>query len=374
MSDTEFDELPTRVGAQSDRALVDAVISTLPTGILLLDPSGRVMHANHTATSLLECGPDQLLGRRLADLRVELKAMLWPADKAEILLLPGRQRGGLVVRRPKVLGFSSREVRGVDGERTGNVVSFTDITEAKAASKAEAHRRRLADIGKVVAGIAHEIRNPVFAITSLAQVLQDEDAIQASEDLQDVVTKILDEARRIGRLVDNLLVFGRERPLERQRVDLVLLLETLADDLKRSLKDPKDPDDSIPVRLYMGSHLVREPLWELDPEAVRGIVVNLVRNAWYAVREKEAVRTDSDVVELRADRSGTDLEITVRDTGVGIPADQREGIFEPFVSSRKGGTGLGLSIVRRLIRQHGGTIRLDSEVGVGTTVTVRLPR
>lgn len=374
MSDPDFDELPTRVGPRSDRALVDAVISTLPTGILLIDGTGRVMHANHTAAGLLECTTEQLLGRRLEELRVELKAMLWPADKAEILLLPGRQRGGLVVRRTKVLGFSSREVHDDDGQRSGNVVSFTDITEAKEATKAEAHRRRLADIGKVVAGIAHEIRNPVFAITSLTQVLLDEAAIQGDEDLSAVVHKILDEARRIGRLVDNLLVFGRERPIERQRVDLVLLLETLTDDLRRSLLETRGADDEIRIKLYLGSHLVREPFWELDPEAIRGIVVNLVRNSWHAVCDKDVVRTSTDVVEVRADRTGNDLELVVHDTGIGIPVDQREGVFEPFASSRKGGTGLGLSIVRRLVRQHGGTIRLESEVGVGTTVTVRLPR
>ena len=159
--------------------------------------------------------------------------MMWPADKGEILLLPEGRSGELQFDGPRVIGFSSRPLHDGGEQQVGMVVSFADITERKAQQKAEAHRQRLADLGEVVSTIAHEIRNPVFAITSLAQVLSTEEVLEHDPELKDMALKILEEGRRVARLVDDLLAFGRERPLERKPIDVVSLVETIIQDLNR---------------------------------------------------------------------------------------------------------------------------------------------
>jgi PAS domain S-box-containing protein len=352
---------------------VDAVISALPSGVVTLDPDGRITHANRAASRIFGRPASELVGRRLRDLRGELEAMAWPTERGEILLVPGGRKGELQFDEHTVLGFSSRTVEDEDGQRIGAVVSFTDITSRKAKERAEAHRRRLADVGRVVSAIAHEIRNPVFAIASLAQVLAAEDAVATDPDLSEMAAKILDESRRIGRLVDDLLGFSSERELQRRRVDVVELLETVIADMRGILAHVGGEVIEVPIRLQVGSQIDEHRNWSLDPEAVRQVISNLLRNAWQAVL---AVARDGSLgqgITVGVERVERWLEIEVADKGVGIPEQKLGRVFDAFFTTRRGGTGLGLAIVDRLMRQHGGTVSIESRPRVGTTVLVRFP-
>jgi PAS domain S-box-containing protein len=360
-------------GARDRLSKIDAVISALPSGVITLDPDGRIAHANPAAARIFDRPSDELIGRRLRDLRGELEAMAWPAERGEILLVPGGRTGELQFNEHTVLGFSSRTVEDEDGQRIGAVVSFTDITSRKAKDRAEAHRRRLADVGRVVSAIAHEIRNPVFAIASLAQVLAAEEAVAADPDLTQMAAKILDESRRIGRLVEDLLGFSAERELRRKRVDVVELLETVIGDMRGVLAHVGGEMVEVPIRLEVGPKIDEHRNWSLDPEAVRQVISNLLRNGWQAVL---AVARDGDLGEgitVNVERVDRWLEIEVADKGVGIPEEKLARVFDAFFTTRRGGTGLGLAIVDRLIRQHGGTIAIESRPRHGTSVLVRFP-
>jgi PAS domain S-box-containing protein len=363
-------------GAGSDLPhgdMLDAVISSLATGIITADTAGQITHVNRAACEILGRAHEGLVGRALPSLRGELEAFMWPSDKGEILLMASGRPGELQFGDSRILGFSSRVVSDTAGNPSGVVVSFSDITVAKSKARAEAHSQRLADIGKVVATIAHEIRNPVFAIASLAQVLATEPAIAGDTELGEIVDKILEEARRISRLVDDLLIFGRDRPLEKQRVVTVDLVATLIADLERGLLAMEATGLPVPVRQHVTADTRDDSVWDVDPEALRRVLSNLIRNSWHAVAARSSERSPHDGIDVRMSRGADWLEIAVQDRGVGIPADKLEQVFETFYSMRHNGTGLGLAIAQRLISQHRGTITLESRLGEGTTVTVRLP-
>lgn len=351
-----------------ERTLVDAVISDLPGGVLVVDGEGRVVHANRTARSILTGGdPDSVLaGRVLEQICAPLEAMRRPAHKAE-LVLPAVFTG----QTARIIGFSSRAL--VDSDSL--VVSFADITDQRAQEREDQHRRRLADLGKVVSSVAHEIRNPVFAISSLAQVLRDEQRITDDPDLLGVVDKIVAETGRIGRLVEDLLAFGRERDLHHRRVDVVHEIEEALADLRKSL--PVVGGIRIPLRLHVSASLRADPFWVTDTDAVRQILVNLVRNGWRAVGLRAHIPRDGAVEVRLAHHTDADgerrFEVAVVDNGIGIPTELRKQIFEAFYTRDPKGTGLGLAVVRRLMRQLDGTLRLHSEVDRGTTFVIRLP-
>ncbi len=353
--------------------LVDAVISALASGIITANPDGVITHLNRAACDILGRDHDKLVGKSLPALRGELEAFMWPSDKGEILLMGSGRPGELQFGDNRILGFSSRKVRDSEGASSGVVVSFSDITEDKAQAQAQGHRQRLADIGKVVSTIAHEIRNPVFAIASLAQVLVTEPSVAGDKELVEIVDKILEEARRISRLVDDLLIFGRERALEKQRVDVVDLAATLIADLERGLLAMEASGFPVPVRLHVTAATRDDSTWDVDPDALRRVLSNLIRNAWHAVVARSAERDPHDGIDVRISRGADWLEIAVEDRGVGIGEETLEQVFEAFFTTRHNGTGLGLAISQRLIRQHRGTISLESRLGAGTTVTVRLP-
>jgi signal transduction histidine kinase len=355
-----------------ERTLVDAVISELPGGVIVIDREGKIIHANRTGRRILTGGgeneeePPSLTGRFLQEIRAPLDAMRRAADKAEVVVPP------VVAGEPaRIIGFSSRPLV----EAGFMVVSFADITDQRAREREDEHRRRLVDMGKVISSVAHEIRNPVFAISSLTQVLRAEESIQKEPELRRVVNKILTETGRIGRLVDDLLAFGRERELVLRRVDVVRELEEVLADLRTVL--PQVEGIRVPLRLQVGPGVQADPWWVLDADSFRQVVVNLVRNAWRAVVMRSGGSSDGQVeirMALHPDENGVAwLEVAVIDNGIGIPAELRKKIFEAFYTRDPKGTGLGLAVVRKLMQQLGGTIRLHSEVDRGTTFVVRLP-
>jgi signal transduction histidine kinase len=356
--------------SDGERTLVDAVISDLPGGVIVIDREGKIVHANRTARRILIGSEDEeelqaVAGRILQEIRAPLDAMRREADKAEIVVPPV-----VAGEAARIIGFSSRPLV----EAGFMVVSFADITDQRVREREDEHRRRLIDMGKVVSSVAHEIRNPVFAISSLTQVLRSEERIQGEVELVRVVDKILAETGRIGRLVEDLLAFGRERDLVPRRVDVVREIEEAIADLRNVL--PQVEGLRVPLRLQVSSALQAEPFWVLDTDAFRQVVVNLVRNAWRAVVMRGG--SSDGRVEIRmAHHEGEHgvawLEVAVIDNGIGIPAELRKKIFEAFYTRDPKGTGLGLAVVRRLMKQMEGTIRLHSEVDRGSTFVVRVP-
>ncbi len=346
--------------------LLDAVLAALPTGILLLDVRGVIVGLNRAAARIFECSMDELMGVRLLDVRAELESMLWPADKQEVLLVGQGRPGERSFAETKVLGFSSRPVVGASGRRNGTVVVFSDITRTKREQATREHRRRLEDLGKVVATLAHEIRNPVFAIQSLAQVLALEMDASGPKDAREIIDRIIDECRRVEGLLGDLLVFGRKKKIRPRRIDLRAIGQDVVDVAQR-----RAADAMIEATVTFEAPGDGPIWWHADGDALRRVLTNLLRNGVEAIARRSDRKTGT--VRLGVEAAANHVTLVVEDDGVGIPEEHIAEIFDEFVTATEGGTGLGLAVCRAIVEQHGGVIEMESVVGEGTSVKVVLP-
>ena len=223
---------------------------------------------------------------------------------------------------------------------------------------------KLAALGKLSAGIAHEIRNPLTSIKILIHSLVDERATENSreKDLAVIETEIA----RVNKIIKQFLDFARPRPPSLEPTDV----RTILDETLALLVYEMEAQRISPEKRYAPDL----PPVPMDREQMKQVFLNLMLNAIQAMEHGGTLR----VATLRASpapgKGGRSAaEIGVEDTGPGIPEDLRSRIFEPFFSSKEEGIGLGLSIAQRIVEEHGGEIRVESKVGVGTTFVVALP-
>jgi signal transduction histidine kinase len=217
---------------------------------------------------------------------------------------------------------------------------------------------KLSALGELVAGVAHELNNPLTVLLGTADMIEAE----ASESIQRhvrLMREALDSARHVVR---GLLTFGRQMPLQKTRVDLAELTERA---LALTFGELHVAEVSIRKEIAAGLPLV----WA-DANQLQQVLVNLVTNAKQAMADVEGERR----LTISATRAGADrVRIRVTDTGPGIPADTLGRVFDPFVTTKSDGTGLGLSISYGIVREHGGTLSVDSTPGRGATFTIELP-
>lgn len=353
-----------------ERGWFASVLEAMPVGLLVASGEGRLLEINATGAEIL--GIDRAdVGSRLTELRPELAPLAWPIDRGD-LRLPPRRPG----QKATVIEYSVRDIQGDEGLAAGTVVIFSDITRELDRQLSQEHQRRLADIGAVVASVAHEIRNPVYAVSSLLHLAREEAKKYDDPEMLVLVDKIAAENRRVGRMVQDLLHFGRARDLQPEPVDVIDLVRTIMEDV-RATEQLGQELDPVPTRLELPFETRRGLYWNLDAELIRQVLVNLLRNATRAVRDRTS-RTDEHGVVVRLILEPTPeapqvLEIQVQDDGIGMPSDVREQAFNAFFTTRSDGTGLGLAVVDRLVRKHHGKVEIDSEPGAGTKVVIRLP-
>jgi len=223
------------------------------------------------------------------------------------------------------------------------------------ASESLRRAERLRTLGEMAAGMAHEVKNPLAAIRSSAQIPTGRLKGKEAELAQIVVS----EVDRLNRVVNEFLEYARPAPLKREPVVLSGLLDSCVE-----LLEPVTRLAGVTIkRAYpQGEHKV-----SADPNQLRQVFLNLILNAVQAMHAGGEVR-----LEIR--QEGGSTWVSVRDSGPGIPPDKLRQVFEPFYSTKPGGTGLGLPIAQRIVAEHGGKLVVESKPGEGTTVTVVLPR
>jgi signal transduction histidine kinase len=251
----------------------------------------------------------------------------------------------------------SREVNDLLLTRNTELAANSDAL--RSARDRAAHAEKLAAIGRLAAGVAHEINNPIGVILGFAQGL--ERRIEASSNLNAAVTAIVREARRCKSLIQELLTFSRTSTPTWESVDLNVLL-----DGTMQLLTARARAQATRVFLHVDASL---PMVVASRIGLQQVIVNLANNALDAVADKGEV-------SIRCERASEDVvRIEVADTGPGIPSEILSRIFEPFFTTKDAGkgTGLGLSLVHDIIDQHGGRIDVESRLGAGTTMIVTLP-
>jgi signal transduction histidine kinase len=225
------------------------------------------------------------------------------------------------------------------------------------------HAEHLATMGELAAGVAHEIRNPLAGIAGAIEIIS-KDFPKDHPD-REVMEDLRQEVRRIEKVLNDLLAYAKPKPPQFGRADLKdTFARTLH--LARQQTGLKNVEFSVQVPPDL-------PAFRMDSEQLHQVLLNLVLNGVQAI-EREGKITVAAKIDAPGGPGQADLvEISVSDTGVGIPPESVERIFRPFYTTKRGGTGLGLSLCRRIIRQHGGTLTVESKLGKGSRFIIRLP-
>jgi two-component system, NtrC family, sensor histidine kinase PilS len=260
------------------------------------------------------------------------------------------------------IGMTSAPLITPRGE-SGYLFTFQDVTELKKRDREARVQQRLAAVGEMAAGIAHEIRNPLASMAGSIQILRDELAL--TEEQSQLMNIVLRESDRLNETIRNFLAFAR--PQRRATIDLDL--RTLVADAAALLQNNAEVTERHKIVVDVPGDPVR---FQADEAQIRQIVWNLATNGLRAMPEGGTLRL---MARSNHSEDGTALEtvIAVQDEGVGIAPEDLDGIFQPFRGGFARGTGLGLSIVHRIATDYGGEVRVASQKGQGTTVEVALP-
>lgn len=328
-------------------ALHEAIVDSMPGGLVTLDRGGAITYANRAAEQMIGLTDAEARGRPVAEI---LPAVQPNAGRDELEVENAR---GERLR----LGYSSFPLRGRGGREIGSAVIFQDLTRLRAMEDAVQRTERLADLGRVAAGLAHELRNPLASMSGSIELLRD--AAPAGEDDRRLMDIVLREAERLNALVSEFLQFARPPPLRRAPADLAVLL---AETLNVFRHDPGA------AGVALEEDLAPAPA-DCDAAQVRQVAWNLLLNAAQAL--SGAGRGGRIRVSCRPE--GEEAVLVVEDDGPGIAPSERERIFLPFHTTRERGTGLGLATVHRIVDAHGGRVTVESRVGEGARFTVRLP-
>jgi two-component system sensor histidine kinase PilS (NtrC family) len=335
-------------------------IRCLSSGLVTVSLEGAITSINEAACEILGISEVAALGEGLASRIPKLKPVLdeaGPVGSVRRHELDAVRADGTVRR----LGLSATPLSDHRGEVIGRVIHFQDLTELRRMEIAVQRSERLASIGRLAAGIAHEIRNPLASISGSVEILKTLPGADDTETRQ-LVDIAVREVDRLDRLISDLLDYARPRTEERQRLDL----GEVATEIAKAF-DAERRDRSITVVVQA------EPMVEVEGASgqIRQVLWNLIRNATDAMPSGGTIRITVAREELTGGRRESVLSVS--DDGIGIPKEDLDRIFEPFFSTKPSGTGLGLPTVARIVEDHRGTVDIHSEWGKGTTFGLRFP-
>ncbi len=372
-----FNQMTSRLKGQRDelletnrlterrRRLFDSVLSSVTSGVVGLDPDGRVAFVNPSAKRLLSVGPDladsalSVAVPEFADLFERVRSANSEGVQDQVNLLRKGQQESLLVR------MSPRQ--NADGALEGYVVAFDDVTDLVSA-------QRMAAWGDVARRIAHEIKNPLTPIRLSAERIQRKFGKHVGEDaatLEQMTDVIVRQTNDLRRIVDEFSKFARMPEPKLTISDLTKLTNDAV-----ALQRAGQPGVKIKADLPKEAILA-----ELDGTMISQALTNLIKNAGEATETYiEKHGRDGYQPEVRVAMSHTEntVTITITDNGIGLPED-RSRLFEPYVTTRDSGTGLGLPIVKKIIEEHGGTLSLtgadkfDGQNHAGACATIQLP-
>lgn len=343
--------------------LNELIINNINSGILFLSGEGAITFANPAASDILGSGLPQLKGRNLWEVLPELastEAQLvdWLSQQASAYTQRAEVRIG-ISEEPKILGFSVKPVVvPLDGS-TGFLFIFQDLSAVREMEEKIKRADRLAAVGKLSAGIAHEIRNPLASISGSIELLKNELSLDsANERLMEI---ILREVNRLNTLISDFLLFARPIKVSERKINVSEIVSEIISLFRRG----KDVDGRIKIETQLEDDLVIS----CDSKQLRQVFWNLIKNAIQAMPEGGVLRVSSRWSSLRPKKA----EVSVQDSGNGIPYENVSRLFDPFFTTKTEGSGLGLALVYQIVQNHRGDITVQSQPGEGSTFRVVLP-
>jgi len=339
----------TRKAAAELLTLHEDIVRSLSSGLITIAPDGIILTANAAAADILG-QPPVVAGQPIDKLMPGLSALV-ATGMGEV------RRADLRLADDLTVGVTVSPLRDVKDQVIGRVVNFQDLTELRRLEVQSRRSERLATVGQLAAGVAHEIRNPLASISGSIELLRQGPV--ASEEDRTLMAIVHREIQRLNVLIGDLLDYANPRPPQLVAFDLgVMVEETLqvarGEQAFAQVVMAMDVDRPLPV--HADSAKLRQVLW------------NLLRNA------ADAATAGGKHVYVDAHRGQDETLLIVADDGPGIPADQLAHIFDPFFTTKNKGTGLGLATCHAIIAEHHGHIDVTSEVGKGTQMVITIPR
>lgn len=339
------------------RAFNDILVSALPIGLIGTDSSGTIQVVNEAAASLLGIVPGEIVGRSVAEGVPKKIQGLFLGSEAVV----GEDRHmelelSLNSEVSSTLHLASMVVPGETGEFAGEVLLIRDLTEVRALEKELQTKERLAALGKMAAGVAHELRNPLSSIKGLAVLLKNKFSAESNEaDTADVLVK---EVERLNRSIGEMLDYAKPEQLSRQPTSIEQLIQKT---LSLIAIDAKSY--GITVRLESQNSF---PEVLVDRDKLQQVFLNLFLNGI------QAMESGGELL-VRIEKSNQDAVIIVEDSGIGITSDNIGRVFDPYFTTKNDGTGLGLALTSKIIEEHRGKIEISSNPGEYTQVRITLP-
>ena len=343
------------------QALHERIIESIRSGLITTDLDGTIYTFNAAATEITGYKPETMQGRSIFSLfgnikqPIELSLDSLDTDQPPRFETNLVTPDGFAVR----IGYNISPLFSENNERTGLIITFQDLTEIRSMEESIKRTDRLAAVGRVGAGLAHEIRNPLGAMRGAIQVLESNtppESVQA-----DLMKIIMRESDRLNSIITNFLSYAKPKVGSFSEIDAG---EAIRETVKLLRHSPE----------VTGSHIIRETL-PPNPIFVSADSTQLKQVFWNLARNSINAMPDGGEISIKLETLPNNrVQFVFEDSGVGMSPEQVERLFEPFSNSTSGGTGLGLSIVYQIIRDHDGVINVRSFEGEGTVITIILPR
>jgi two-component system sensor histidine kinase PilS (NtrC family) len=342
------------------QALNQHVIDSLPSGLVTTDPLHRILSFNRGAEIITGLTARACIGRPIDEV-LQLPAAVIDSVTGDSKARGARRhefRYRTGEGRDLEIGLTATHLETPRG-RAGLLFTFQDVTNIRKLERDAAIQQRLAAVGEMAAGIAHEIRNPLASMSGSIQILRQELLLSSEqEQLMDIVLR---ESERLNTTIRSFLAYARPQRFEIARFDVRRALN----DTALLLRNSSEVRDGHDIRVDVPS---TELWYEADEGQIKQIVWNLATNGLRAMPDGGRL---SLVGAFEPSSDG--VVLTVQDGGIGIPVEELDSLFQPFHGTFAKGTGLGLAIVHRIVADYNGEIRVSSQPGAGTTVSVRLP-
>jgi signal transduction histidine kinase len=353
----EIQQIVTRL--IQEKGFLENVFEALQEGLIILDPEGKIMFLNHAASQFFGLDPADSLGQQIA---TKIRGI-------ENVSLSGSKQS--VSRDIEVFYPEHRRLNfylaPIDDPKNfelplGQVMLIRDTTSTHAETEENIESERLNALTLLAAGVAHEIGNPLNSLDIHLQLMErklNKLPASSSRGLSTHLDTARQEIQRLDTILKQFLNAVRPTTPRRESRDLnAVLRQTL------SLLEPEISSRGISVKLDLFEDL---PTAIIDPDQFQQVFYNLLRNAY------QAISGDDGLIEIRTRSTETDFLVTIRDNGIGIPPEHMGSLFEPYKTTKTSGTGLGLLIVRRIIREHGGEIEIQSQPEQGSQILIHLP-
>ena len=359
----------------------DSVLENIYTGVLAIDNNGVITHFNRAAENITGYNKNEIIGKKYKQIKIYQSS----DSRSALYTLSTKKES---YHRQKVIHTSDNQEKRVEFSSTllkdhenkilGVVETFNDISEIKSLQERIMHVETLAALGEMSASVAHEIRNPLAGITGFAGLLDRQ--IHDDDSKKSLVKSIIVGTTKLNDIISNLLTLTKPQKLNLQQVNLCSffndIVEYYRDSFPVNQKDIKiDIDfDNKDVMIF------------IDVQLFQQIILNILKNAYDAIdtKGKITIKVKSNVFEpiseiLESEEKTemiklfSDVEISISDTGKGIPQDILLKVFNPFFTTKDEGNGLGLAICKKIIQLHKGDIHIKSQVGKGSTFVINMP-